>query len=531
MTARHRGLLVLLRKLADEAFRGQEQAGDRCGVLQSGAGDLLGVHHAGFDEVFVGVVRYVVAFVALALLDFFDDNGAFLAGVVGECACRELDRLLDDLDADALVFVGALDLVNGLEAADQCHATARDDALFHGCAGCVQSVLDACFLLFHLALGCGADVNDGYATGELGQAFLQFLAVVVRGGFLDLTANLVDAALDVRTLATAFDDGRVFLVHDDALGAAKVVEFNALEFETEVFADELGAGQDGDILAHGLAAITEARGFDGNNVERAAQLVDHQRGQRFAFEVFRDDQHRLADLGDLFEQRQHVLEAADLLLVEEDVSVLHLGFHRLGIGHEIGREIALVELHAFDHFEGGLNGLGFLDRDGAVLADLVHRVGDDLADGGVPVGGDSGDLLDLLFVFYLLGDLVEVRDGGLNGLADPALNADGVAPGGHELEAFAINRLGQHGRGGGSVTRGVAGLAGDFAHHLGAHILIRILQLDFLGDGDAVLGHGGGAEFLVEHHVTAFGAERGGDGAGEFGHSAQDGLPGGFVEE
>ena len=49
-------------------------------------------HHAGFDEVFVAVVRHVVTFVALALLDFFDDDEAFLAGVVSEFAGWELDR-------------------------------------------------------------------------------------------------------------------------------------------------------------------------------------------------------------------------------------------------------------------------------------------------------------------------------------------------------------------------------------------------------------------------------------------------------
>ena len=107
----------------------------------------------------------------------------------------------------------------------------------------------------------------------------------------------------------------------------------------------------------------------------------------------------------------------------------------------------------------------------------------------------------------------------------------GLPAGGHELQALAINRLGQNGRGGGAVAGGVAGLAGDFAHHLGAHVFIRILQLDFLGDGDAVLGHGGGAEFLVEHDVAAFGAEGGGDGAGELGDAAQNRLSGGFIEE
>jgi hypothetical protein len=47
---------------------------------------------------------------------------------------------------------------------------------------------------------------------------------------------------------------------------------------------------------HGLAAIAEARGLDGADVERAAQLVHHEGGQRFAFDFFGDDQQRLADL-------------------------------------------------------------------------------------------------------------------------------------------------------------------------------------------------------------------------------------------
>ena len=282
---------------------------------------------------------------------------------------------------------------------------------------------------------------------------------------------------------------------------------------------------------HGFAAIAEAGGLDGADVERAAELVHDEGRERFAFDFFGDDQERLADLGDLFEDREQVLEAADLLLVNQDVGVFELGFHRLRVGDEVGREIALVELHAFDDFEGGLDGLGFFDRDGAVLADLVHRVGDDLADGGVPVGGNGRDLLDFFLVLDLLGDLGELLDGGFDGLVDAALDADRVGAGGDVLQAFAIDRLGQNGRGGGAVAGGVAGLAGDFADHLGAHVFIGVFQFDFLGDGDAVLGDGRGAEFFVEHDVAAFGAERGGDGAGEFADALEERLTSGFVED
>ena len=131
---------------------------------------------------------------------------------------------------------------------------------------------------------------------------------------------------------------------------------------------------------------------------------------------------------------------------------------------------------------------------------------------GVPVGGNGGDLLDFFLVLDLLGDLVEVLHGGFDGLVDAALDADRVGAGGDVLQAFAEDRFGQHGGGGGAIAGGVAGFAGDFADHLGAHVFVGIFQFDFLGDGDAVLGDRGRAEFLVEHDVAAFGAERGDDG-------------------
>ena len=71
-----------------------------------------------------------------------------------------------------------------------------------------------------------------------------------------------------------------------------------------------------------------------------------------------------------------------------------IGFHALGVGDEVGRDVAAVELHALDVL--GLEGqaLALLDGDDAVLADLVHHLGDQVAD--LRVGGrDGGDVGDL----------------------------------------------------------------------------------------------------------------------------------------
>ena len=90
------------------------------------------------------------------------------------------------------------------------------------------------------------------------------------------------------------------------------------------------------------------------------------------------------------------LQRGELLLVDEDVGILELGDHLLGVGDEVRREVAAVELHAFDDVELGLGGLGFLDGDDALVADLLHRLGDHLADGGIAVGRDGADLGDLV---------------------------------------------------------------------------------------------------------------------------------------
>ena len=84
---------------------------------------------------------------------------------------------------------------------DQRHAAARHDAFFDRRAGRVQRILDARLLLLHLDLGRGADANHRDAADQLGQPLLQLLAVVVRGGLLDLRADLLDTALDVGLLA------------------------------------------------------------------------------------------------------------------------------------------------------------------------------------------------------------------------------------------------------------------------------------------------------------------------------------------
>jgi hypothetical protein len=98
------------------------------------------------------------------------------------------------------------------------------------------------------------------------------------------------------------------------------------------------------------------------------------------------------------------------------------------------------------------------------------------------------------------------------------------------LRPFLVDGLGEHGCGCGAVAGDVAGFAGDFADELGAHILIRILEFDLLGDSHAVLGNRRRTEFLVEDDVPAGRPEGGLDGLGEFLDAAQKSVACGLVE-
>ena len=209
-----------------------------------------------------------------------------------------------------------------LQRAHQRHAAARHHALFDGRAGRMQRVFDARLLLLHLDLGAAPTLITATPPASFATRSWSFSLIVVGGGVLDFLVDLLDAALDVRALAGAVDDRGVLLGDLDLLGFAEVVQRRLLERQADFLGDHLAAGQDRDVLQHGLAAITEARRLHGRDLHDAADVVHHQRRKRLAFDVLRDDQQRPARLGDAFEQRQQLADVRDLLVVDQDQRVL-----------------------------------------------------------------------------------------------------------------------------------------------------------------------------------------------------------------
>ena len=129
------------------------------------------------------------------------------------------------------------------------------------------------------------------------------------------------------------------------------------------------------------------------------------------------------------------------------------------------------------------------------------------ADLRVAVGRDGADLGDLIVRGDVLGVLLEVRDDGFDREVDATLEVHRVHAGGDGLGAFPDDGVSEHGRSGGAVAGLVGGLGRDLTHHLGAHVLELVVELDLLGDGDAVLGDAWRTIRFVQDHVATLGAE------------------------
>src|SRR5688572_53990 len=153
-------------------------------------------------------------------------------------------------------------------------------------------------------------------------------------------------------------------------------------------------------------------------------------------DVLGDDQQRIARLDDLLEHREQIADRADLRVRDEDVGILEDRLHPLLVGDHVGRDVALVELHALGELEVHAERLALLDVHDAVLADLLDRVGDDVADLLV-AGRDRRHARDLVLAGDLLGLFADVVDHLVDRALDAALEAERVRAGGDVLEALA----------------------------------------------------------------------------------------------
>jgi len=110
-------------------------------------------------------------------------------------------------------------------------------------------------------------------------------------------------------------------------------------------------------------------------------------------------------------------------------------------------------------------------------------------------------------------------------LLDAPLEAHRVGTGGYIPQALAYHRLRQHGSCGGAVTSDVVGFLGHFLDELGADLLVRVLELDFLGDAHTIVGDGWSTPLLLQHDIAALGSKGHLHGVGEDIHPSLEATP------
>src|SRR5699024_8355425 len=198
------------------------------------------------DHVDVLAGGRVEAFTGGQAPDLLRDDAAVEAGVDRDLLQRGLGGHAQDVRAGRLVTLELQALEGGLGRLQEGHATTGDDALLDGGLGVAHRVLDAVLALLQLHLGGGTSADDRDAAGELGEALLELLPVVVRVAVLDLGLDLGDAAGDLLLVASAVDDGRLVLGDHDLAGAAEQVELGGLEGEADLLGDDLAPREDRD---------------------------------------------------------------------------------------------------------------------------------------------------------------------------------------------------------------------------------------------------------------------------------------------
>ena len=152
------------------------------------------------------------------------------------------------------------------------------------------------------------------------------------------------------------------------------------------------------------------------------------------------------------------------------------------------RQKTSVELHPFDNLNIGLAAAALFNRDHPIFTDFEKCFGEDLTDRRVVIARDCGDLLDFfpILVVNLLRLLTNLGRNCLTGRCDSARECHRICTRRNHLQTLAINRFGENGRGRGSITCDVVGLACRLFDELAGEILVRVIQFDIFGDSHTV---------------------------------------------
>ena len=278
-------------------------------------------------------------------------------------------------------------------------------------------------------------------------------------------------------------------------------------------------------------AVAISRGFHGDARQHAANLVHDERRQRVAFDLVGHHHQRFPALGDLLEHRQQIVHRRNLLLVDEDERILDDRAHLFRIGDEVRREVAAVESHPFDHFDRRFGAFRLLHRRRAFRADAFESVRHHLANRRVVVRGQRRHLGALCVIRHRPREFLQARDDRDQRSIEAALQIDRARARRDVPHAFGEDRGRQQRGGRRAVAHQVARPLGGLSNHLSSQVLLVIFQLEFLGDGDAVVADNRTAPFLLDEDALRPRTERHANGVSQRRRAMEDLFSGSGLNE
>ena len=320
-------------------------------------------------------------------------------------------------------------------------------------------------------LGRRADADHGEADREPRKALLQNLDVAVLRCPRELGADLGQPRLDRLVGASALDEDRRVRGDDHPARVAERLRSDVRERQPGLLGDHLPAGERGEVAEVMDAPVPEARGADGDRLDRPVLVVGNEHAERRAVDLLGQDHERPRRLHDLLERWQEVLGMGDRPARHEDVRVLEHGLHVRGVAHHVRRDPAVLDVHTLDELEGDPRHVGLLDGDDTVGADTVQRLGDRLADQLVVLGRDRRDVRELVASLHRPRHAPQLGDEAGGRLLDAAAQQHRVDALVERLHALAHDGLGEQRGGRRPIAREVARLVGDLADELRAHVL------------------------------------------------------------
>ena len=256
-----------------------------------------------------------------------------------------------------------------------------------------------------------------------------------------------------------------------------------------------------------LTTIAKAWRLNRANVERPANLVQYQGWQSFTGNVVSNDQKRTAFLNNGLQQRQNVLNIADLLVSNQNVWIVQIRFHLVRVGYHVLRHVATVKAHPFNHVNRRVNATAVFNRDYAIVADLFHSIGNQFTNFRVS-SRDGSNLRNVILALHFMTHLVQFFNGSLGSLVDTATNANRVSTGSNVLHPSVNDGLRQNGCRRRTVTGVVIGLGSNFRNEFGTHVLKVIFQFNVLGDRNPIVSNRRRAIALFQNNVATLRTDR-----------------------